>query len=153
MRLAWFDASANAWRRWRQLGIREWMLLLEAVVWLGVARLAIRMLPFRRLSPYLGQHMAESSSDDDPAQFVPVRQVAWAMRIASRRLPWRCKCLEQGLAGKLMLRRRGISHTLYLGVATTEAGLEAHAWLRSGSFIVTGAEGRERFTVISTFAG
>jgi hypothetical protein len=60
--------------------------------------------------------------------------------------------LVQALAAKIMLTRRGICSTLYLGAAKAGEGLAAHAWLRSGSVIVTGGPGRERFTVISTFA-
>jgi hypothetical protein len=51
-----------------------------------------------------------------------------------------------------MLRRRGVPSTLYLGVMKDDtAGLSAHAWVRSGDVVLTGATGRERFTVISTF--
>lgn len=34
--------------------------LLEAILWLGLARLAILVLPFRWLAPHLGRHMAQS---------------------------------------------------------------------------------------------
>ena len=30
--------------------------------------------------------------------------------------------------------------------------LIAHAWLRSGPFYITGADGKEKFTVVSKFA-
>ncbi len=62
-------------------------------------------------------------------------------------------CRRQALAAKRMLRDPGLPSTLYLGVASDEdAGLKAHAWLRSGAVILTGSEGREDFTVVSTFA-
>ena len=52
-----------------------------------------------------------------------------------------------------MLERRQIESTLYLGTAKDESGkLIAHAWLRSGPFYITGAEGMEKFTVVSKFA-
>ena len=61
--------------------------------------------------------------------------------------------MAQALAGKYMLRRRGITSTLYLGVAKgVKTQLEAHAWLRSGNFVVAGGEDLERFTVIGTFS-
>ena len=45
-----------------------------------------------------------------------------------------------------MLERRKIESTLYLGTAKDENGkMIAHAWLRSGPFYITGAEGMERF--------
>jgi hypothetical protein len=58
----------------------------------------------------------------------------------------------QAIAAKLMLKRRGIPSTLHLGVAKEDNRFMAHAWLRSGSIILTGGAGRERFTIISTFA-
>ncbi|GAE44160.1 hypothetical protein JCM21738_846 [Mesobacillus boroniphilus JCM 21738] len=52
-----------------------------------------------------------------------------------------------------MLQRRGINSTLYLGTAKDETGkLIAHAWLRSGSYYVSGAEEMNRFTVVSKFS-
>ena len=50
---------------------------------------------------------------------------------------------------------QSIANTLYLGVAReggAGAPAIAHAWLRSGHSVVTGAAGRERFTVVATFA-
>lgn len=53
----------------------------------------------------------------------------------------------------MMLRRRQIPSTLYLGVAKKEDGdLNAHAWLRTGDAIILGGGGLERFSVVSTFA-
>jgi hypothetical protein len=50
-----------------------------------------------------------------------------------------------------MLRRRGIHSTLYLGVDRA-TGFDAHAWVRVGRVIVTGAPEHRRFSVVSTFA-
>jgi hypothetical protein len=55
----------------------------------------------------------------------------------------------------VMLGRRGINTTLYLGVARDESGTEAmaaHAWLRCGAAILTGAGGVERYSAISSFS-
>jgi len=55
----------------------------------------------------------------------------------------------------VMLSRRGISATLYLGVARDEndpGAMAAHAWLRCGEVILTGAGGVERFSAISSFS-
>ncbi|HEX8152694.1 MAG TPA: lasso peptide biosynthesis B2 protein, partial [Thermoanaerobaculia bacterium] len=83
-----------------------------------------------------------------------LRRIRWAIGAVSRRAPWRCLCLEQAVAAKMMLRTRGIASTLYLGVARDpgNAAVQAHAWLRCGSYYVTGGETRERYAVVSTFA-
>jgi hypothetical protein len=80
-------------------------------------------------------------------------RIADAVRIASRCAWWECKCLVRAMAAMRMLKRRGIESTLYLGTGRDEAGrLAAHAWLRSGSRYITGAEERRRFTVVGMYA-
>jgi hypothetical protein len=89
----------------------------------------------------------------DPGQQERVRRIGRAVVTMSRHTPWESQCLVQAIAAKMMLRRRGVPSTLYLGVTKDDAtGLSAHAWVRSGDVVLTGAAGRERFTVIATFA-
>jgi len=127
-------------------------LLLEAAFWLALARLTLLLVPFRLVAPLLGRRMAESP-EEDPSDLDVLERIAWAVRVASRYAPWKTKCLAQAMAGKAMLRRRGLPSTLYLGLAKgSEAGLEAHAWLRCGSQILTGNELLEQYTVVAQFA-
>ena len=143
-------------RRLRKLYRLSWAdcpLLIEALLWLGLVRLAILALPFRWIAPHLGQYMAESALTGIPEQSNRLRRIAWAITAVSRHTLWESACLAQAIAGKMMLRRRGLQSTLYLGVARDEdEGLNTHAWLRSGDLILTGVPGKEQFTVISTFA-
>jgi hypothetical protein len=119
-----------------------------------MARLALLMLPFGRVAPLLGRRMAESPSVTmPPAQHAQAQRLGWAVRTMSRYVPWECACLAQALAGKMMLRRRRLPSTLYLGVARQgTTALAAHAWLRCGTLILTGASGHQQFTVVATFA-
>jgi hypothetical protein len=136
MRLSWADR----------------FLFVEAMLRLFLARLLVVAFPFRILARRLGVHMRESASAHDASDDLLLHRVRWAIGAASRRAPWRCKCLEQGVAAKMMLRKRGVANTLYMGVARAGGAVEAHAWLRSGATYVTGGAGRERFSVVSTFA-
>ncbi len=142
--------SSNAWRKAVQLSWQDRWLLLEAFVRLGLVRAAIVAVPCRLVLARVGAPQTETTHEDDPAAVETARRVAWALGAASRRAPWRCKCLEQAIAGKMILRSRGIATTLYLGVARREA-LEAHAWLRCGSVLVSGDVGVSKFSVVSTF--
>ena len=118
---------------------REQALYLEVTFWLGISRLAILMVPFRWVAPCLGTHMASSDENDAAAGHEAVRSVSRAIRTMSRHLPWECKCLAQAISGKMMLRRKQIPSTLYLGVAKKEDGdLNAHAWLCAGDIILLG---------------
>ncbi len=133
-------------------------LYLEAMFWLGISRVAILILPFKTIAPHLGRHMAEiaedKNKDRDPENSQAIKQaVSKAVETTARYLPWKCRCLVQAMAGKKMLDKRQIPATLYLGVSKAEEkGLAAHAWLRSGEFILTGDIGLNRFVVVSTFS-
>ncbi|MDY7031663.1 MAG: lasso peptide biosynthesis B2 protein [Thermodesulfobacteriota bacterium] len=136
-----------------QLSDFDRMLLLEAALCLGIARLSLVMFRFRRIAPHLGIHMAESSEmvKLDCKDFV--KQISWALQTASRHLPWKCRCLAQAIAGKMMFKRRGIGSTIYFGVAKDDKeNLMAHAWLRCGDLVVTGERDMNQFSVVSTFA-
>ncbi|HVE74098.1 MAG TPA: lasso peptide biosynthesis B2 protein, partial [Mycobacteriales bacterium] len=137
----------------RRVASSNRLLLLETAVCLALARLAVGAVPFRWLTRALRQRVGETPSQDAAATVAQGERVAWALERMRRHLPWRGPCLAQALAGKYMLRRRGIASTLYLGVAKDgKTQLEAHAWLRSGELVVAGGENLERFTVIGTFS-
>ena len=132
---------------WRDRG-----LLAEATGWLLVARLALLLVPFRRLAPWLGRAMSESPKVSRRGDELSAR-VGWAVRTASRRTPWQTKCFAEAIAGKAMLKRRRVDSTLYLGLRKDDVGeLQAHAWLRCGGRVITGGRTSGGFTVVATFA-
>jgi hypothetical protein len=135
-------------RRLRRLASRDGALAAEAVAWLALARVAVVVLPFRVLSRRLGLRKGETPTTVAAS---PVSsRVGWAVAAAARRTPWRSKCLEQAIAAKAMLRRRGIESTLYLGVVREPVA--AHAWLRVGELNVTGGQDVSRYAVVASFA-
>ncbi|MBI3890981.1 MAG: lasso peptide biosynthesis B2 protein [Candidatus Wallbacteria bacterium] len=127
----------------------------EAFAWLGLARVALGLLPFRVVARALGKPRVESRGEIGPGQAAAARRLGWAIEAASRRTPWESTCLIQALAAQRMLRTRGIGSTLYLGVRKGEApgagSLAAHAWLRCGSLVLTGERAAEGFTVVGRF--
>lgn len=81
-----------------------------------------------------------------------IKRVRWAIAAASRRVPWRTMCFEQGLAAHLMLRRRGLPSVLYYGAAPNkEKGLAAHVWVRVGVIEIVGCEIADQFAVLAVF--
>jgi len=126
---------------------------LEAFGRLGLARLAVLVLPFRWIVPSLGALKKETPANGlSDAQFVTVQLVTRAIARASRYTPWDSNCLAQALAAKRMLQRRGLASTLYLGAMLTDKrGLEAHAWVRCGAIYVSGGHIKDRFKVLSMF--
>lgn len=150
--------SSRSWsQRLSRLGRLSWAergLLLEAVVWLGLARLAVLTVPFRRMAPWLGRHMAESAPAVDTATEHCALRLGWAVRTMSCLTPWNSNCLAQAMAVTRMLQRRGMVSTLYLGLRQDDAHeLQAHAWVRCGSVVLTGGRrSPQLYTVVATFA-
>ncbi|TWH49431.1 lasso peptide biosynthesis B2 protein [Sporomusa sp. KB1] len=131
----------------------EQRLFIIVLFLTGIVRLSILFLPFRWLGPVLGGLMQESQATEEKVNVDKAKQIGKMVERVSRYTPWESKCLVQALVGKILLRRQGITNTLYLGVGRDERNaLIAHAWLRCGEIILTGGKGRERFTVVSKFA-
>jgi hypothetical protein len=131
------------------------LVLLEAACYLAAAHFAVHILPFRWLAPRLG-NLGEPSSEIQISQEQQrqAQQVGWAVTSLARYYPLDAKCLAQAVSGKWMLQRRSLPSTLFLGVERVHSGekwLEAHAWLRCGTDIITGEQQHERFKVLAAF--
>ena len=133
-------------------------LWIQAYVWLGIMRFAINWVQFSTLARFFGTHQAETPFQVSTKHHPVLRRIRWAIVSASRYTPWESNCFPQATAAQLLLRQRGIKSTLYLGVKLDDSmpnqqrELKAHAWLRVGSYIITGKLGHEQFGVVATFA-
>jgi hypothetical protein len=133
-------------------------LLLEATLWLALARLALVLFPFRTVAAHLGEVCQPAVAAErigqlgpDPRDDETARTVSWAVRFMAARVPFKAVCLQQGVAAKMMLRRRGIRSALHFGVARKDTGLDAHAWLNTAGAKVTGYPVRSDFTELACF--
>lgn len=128
---------------WRQRAVA-----VEALCFLALAGLGLRLFPMQRLMRWLDG----GSLSPTPEPTATPEAVRDAVRRAAAVTPWRTPCLAQAVAGKAMLRRRKVRSTLYLGVAR-EGGttLSAHAWLCCDKVYVTGGPGHEAYSVIARF--
>ncbi|MFC0560084.1 lasso peptide biosynthesis B2 protein [Halalkalibacter alkalisediminis] len=127
-------------------------MLVEAYLYLGWARF-LKLLPFSKVVPSLGTKMVETSHTPNLEDKPTLRKVSNAVHMMSNYTFWESQCLVKAIAAMKMLEKRNINSTLYLGTGKDDKGqFVAHAWLRSGPFYITGAEGMERFTVIAKFA-
>ena len=148
-------------RQWRPRAVALWQaswtdrcLLVECVLLLALSRLAVLLLPFRWLAARLGGLNEESSQDDHPATLPQVEQMGVIIRRASRHTFWNSNCFAQALTAHVMLRRRRIGSTIYMGLRTDEqtSELKGHAWLRSGSRMITGTPQHQTYQCVATFA-
>jgi hypothetical protein len=131
----------------------EWRILFEAGAMLVAARLVVWFVPFRRLAKGLGKTMVESPVAETEIQRSLATPIGWAVRELGRRLPWMSQCLVQAVAATWMLQRRRIPSTLYFGVAKDSGKqIKAHAWVRCGTLVLSGAGGLDQYKVVATFA-
>jgi transglutaminase superfamily protein len=142
----------SPFQTFRRLSNRDRALLLEAVLWLTMASLAIAILPFPRIAGIASRKSLVISPTSGKEDLVG--RVRWAIAAASSRVPWRAVCFQQGLAAHLMLRRRGINSVLYYGAAhTADSTLAAHVWVRADDLDVVGCEEASQYALLAAFPG
>lgn len=123
--------------------------LIEATIFLAMARIAVRLLSAERLIAWM------SRSPRRVDRFAPhhiINAVCRAVdEVGSK--PWmQAVCLPRAVAAQAMLRRRGIASRLCLGAARNSGDLVAHAWLElDQATIIGGGPEKWRFTRLVSF--
>lgn len=117
------------------------LLLLRALTTLAAVRLGLRLLSVEKLRGFASSRGAARPG----AGSVPADRLAWAVRIARRRLPG-TSCLASALALQRMLSADGHDSELHIGVARTGGDFAAHAWLTHKGEILVGEEEHEDYT-------
>jgi hypothetical protein len=119
-----------------------------AALLLGVTRLGLWLLPFRRLLR-LRAFMSHKVVVGPALDHATIDRVAWAVEVAGRHMPT-TTCLSQALVTQMLLGRLGYPSSLCIGVARDAVGqFEAHAWIECGGKIVMGDwEDLSRYTVL-----
>jgi hypothetical protein len=139
-------------RKWLKLSIEDRALYCKILMLTGIIRLIILVVPFRYISKYLGENGYESPMEIDQCEIEASTKIGSAVERVSKHTVWESKCIVQAVCAKLLLRKMGISNTLYLGVRKNEYGrLAAHAWLRAGNKIVTGKRYMEGYKAVYCF--
>jgi hypothetical protein len=138
----------------KKIAIGSIRMFVEAWLWLAVARTMLILLPFRKLTPILGEKIVHPcSAEHIPMHHDRLYNIGKSILRAGSWSPWRTKCFEQALAAKFMLKYRRMASTVFFGVSKRKKNgrLYAHAWLESGGLTVTGDKHLEQFTVIACF--
>lgn len=125
-------------------------LLVKTALLLGIIRLGLWLLPFQTLRR-LVVRMTQRTSVQKQNQ-VCVNKVVWAVRIVSRYMPGKVKCLARALTTQVLLGQHGYQSQIRIGVAKNQKGqLEAHAWVESqGKIIIGGLKDIGRYTPLAT---
>jgi Transglutaminase-like superfamily len=144
-------------RRFAQVDGRRRVLVVEAVIYLLLARLGLIFVPFPKLARRLGHFVPPSDSRVGAArertpQAALAEEIGWAVTRSARYVPFKAVCLPQAMAAQVMLRRRGVSSVMHFGAAKgEEKPLDAHAWLDAAGVEVTGYPVAKNFAEIACF--
>ncbi len=116
------------------------MLAAEAAVTLVATKLGLRLFGLRQWKAILdfAAKRAKAAVPAETATIEFARQVARLQQAAARHLSLlRTNCLEQALALRSLLQRRGIAGELRIGARKTADRFEAHAWMEVNGTILT----------------
>jgi hypothetical protein len=129
------------------LPAEEKRLLCEAAWFHWIARIALLVVPFRRITDYVdGLYDPAPASSKLPKPSDLARLVA-----ASSVVTPRATCLTRSLSLQAMLRRRGYRAELRIGVAKPDdRPLEAHAWVVLDGEVYLGGPELSRFSPMPT---
>ncbi|MFT5619314.1 MAG: hypothetical protein ACI85I_002557 [Arenicella sp.] len=139
--------------KWFSLSLKDKLLVFEVVILLIFGKFCVWTLPFRKIMRFLGESQMESSFEQSELNRRECRKIRDYIRAIAKYFPWKSKCFDKAIAGKIMLDWRKIPSTVYFGVAKSKTKtMDAHAWLRYGNFFVTGGEEQARFVVLAYYS-
>lgn len=126
-------------------------LLLETALFLLLARLALRVVPFRRLTWFFERPARQPELEGSRREQIRA-EVQRAIYLVAPRLPGQIVCFPKAIAAQAMLRRRGIAATLYYGAkAKCGTQLQAHVWVQDGDHPVVGQFTSQGYAVLSRY--
>jgi hypothetical protein len=128
----------SALNRFLRMSGPERLLLLRVAALQCAIRLALRLIPFRRVIGAVNR-LSNTRIHGRARTRFPPEQLARAVSMTSGRLFRDAPCLTQALAVKVLYCRRGFPASVRIGVRRLpESGFEAHAWVESGGCVVVG---------------
>lgn len=128
-------------------------LFIEALLISAWVKLTLKFFPFRKVMNWLGTSMQESDLNENSETLAIRRQVKSTLKLCKRYAFWPTECYTLSLTGKLLLKRRNINSTLYIGFLKNETGnYKGHAWLRANDTYISGYRESVGFKVHSIFS-
>jgi Transglutaminase-like superfamily len=124
------------------------MLFLRAFFLSAIVKFTLVFLPFRKVLNWQGKINMESPDRRDDASIEFRKSLQSAMNLCDKYTFWKTECYTQALTAKIILNKKGIPGTVYIGFTKTEKGeYKGHAWLRSYDRVITGDTEKNMYTV------
>jgi len=128
-------------------------LFAEALITSAMVKFCLLLFPFRYVLHWMGTAQAESGQMPDEASLLVRKNIKSALQLCCKYTPWRTECYTLALTGKLLLKRRNISSTLYLGfIKDGDGKRKGHAWLRACDTYIAGYKESVDYPVNFTFS-
>ena len=132
-----------------RMPLKQKLMIPRGLVLMAYYKHLVHHRPFSELAPKIGTLGFETSVETTSRE---VRAVHELMESMFRRIKWKDSCLIRALTAKRILNSMGQKCTMYMGVRKIEGqGMTAHAWLRCGKCIITGADSMTGYTVTAIF--
>jgi hypothetical protein len=128
------------------------LLFFRAYFLSAFVKFSLIFLPFRKVLNWQGSVHIESSDQPDEASLDFRKSLQSAMRLCDKYTIWKTECYTQALTAKIILNRKGIPGTIYIGFQKNDKGIyKGHAWLRSYDRIITGGAEKHNYLVHSFY--
>ena len=128
------------------------LLFARAIITSAIVKSALVFIPFSKIKHVLGNPNIESKTECSEETAIYLRKVQTALRLCNKYTPWETECYTLALTGKILLKRKNIISTLYFGFRKNKKDeYEGHAWLRSGSVIISGNKNLPTYQIQSYF--
>jgi hypothetical protein len=138
--------KTTRWHKLRSLSRAEVWFLVEAAVAVVTFDVALRLFSSKSCLALFERKVGSRKR----RQAVSPQRMAWLVDVADRYAPGKSSCLRQAAALAWLLRRRGITTSLRIGVAREEGKLVAHGWLESGEGELFGLSDRNKYALLSS---
>jgi hypothetical protein len=129
------------------------LLFFKAYILSGLVKLTLVFLPFSKVLKWQGEINIESPECPDQFSAEFRKSLQSAMRLCRKYTIWETECYTQALTAKILLNKKRISGTVYIGFKKEDTGsYMGHAWLRSFDRFITGYEEKNAYTVHSFYS-
>ncbi len=144
--------SENKIIKFLSLPWSEKTLFLESLFYLIFAYIALKLTAWKRILPMIGELKKESAKITNPGNTEVLNEIKVAMKRAHSAVPLGSKCFIMAIGTRLMLNRRKITSTIYIGFKKGNEDFEGHAWIRSEDIILAGGAGRNDYEIIAYYS-